>query len=242
MMTEILVFLKTLLPLSLTIVVAGGLGGFAAFLTTAQTTVSQVRFGPYGFCLVGVISALTVPLFLSLLQSKLLEDVKNSKDGEAFLIFAGFCILAGFSAKAFLTTLSDKVIHELTNKMADGEERAQIQIQELKDNLTYSKQAAEQSKTANTQPLPPKLGQIGRSLDDLEKAVLQAAASFTVRTIEGIAQDCGLHGNKVAAIVAKLVERGLAKHVKPPGLGRRLVSLTEDGLELAARLAIGAVL
>ncbi|QDG75637.1 YEATS-associated helix-containing protein [Labrenzia sp. PHM005] len=241
-MTEFLEFLKAILPLSLTMIIAGGFGGLAAFLTTAQPAASQVRLGAFGFCLVGMIAALTVPLFLSLLQSKLLDDVKSSQDSEAYLIFAGFYILAGFTAKAFLSTLSDKVIHELTNKMTDGEERAQIQIQELKDNLAYSLHSKDHMETTAEQPLPPKLGQIGRSLTDLEKAVLQAAANFTVRTIDGIAQDCGLHSNQAATIISKLVERGLATHVKPPGFGRRLVSLTEDGLELAARLAIGAAL
>ncbi|WP_428522421.1 hypothetical protein [Roseibium sp.] len=41
--------------------------------------------------------------------------------------------------------------------------------------------------------------------------------------------------------VAKLIDRNLAVHRTPFGKGRRLVSLTEDGLELAARLAAGVI-
>lgn len=242
MMTELIDFASALLPMCLTMILSGGAGGFAAFLTTPQSASSQVRFGVYGFCLTGMTAALTVPLFLSLLQSKLLDDVKNAQNAEAFLIFSGFCVLAGFSAKAFLSTLSDRVINELTNKMADGQKRAQIQLQELKDNLAYARQQNDQPAPSNAPPLSPKLGQIGRSLNAAERAVLNAAASLAVRTIDGIALDCGLPGHSVETAIARLIDQGLAKEVKPQGLGGRLIALTENGLQLAARIAMGAVL
>ncbi len=240
-MTEIVEFANALFPLCLTMMISGSAGGIAAFLTTSQPAASQVRFGIYGFASVGMIAALTVPLFLSLLQSKLLDNVKSSQNGEAFLIFAGFCILAGFSAKTFLSSLSDRVINELKDKMADGEKRAQVQLQELKDNLAYARQHQDQDAPSDTHPLSPKLGQIERSLNPIEKVVLGASARLAVRTIDGIAQDCDLSGENVEAALLKLIEQNLAKEVKPPGLGSRLFALTEDGLQLAARLAVGAV-
>ena len=173
-MADVISFLEALLPLSLTILIAGGLGGVAAFLTTSKTASTQVRFGLTGFAMVGIIAAFTVPLFLSLLQSNILNEVKNGENSEAYLIFGGFCILAGFSAKAFLSTLSDRVINELTNKMADSQQRADVQIQELKDNLAYRQQKETTSAADQNSPLLPKLSQPGRSLSDLEKKVLRA--------------------------------------------------------------------
>ena len=155
-------FLEALLPLSLTILIAGGLGGVAAFLTTSKTASTQIRFGMAGFAMVGIIAAFTVPLFLSLLKSNILNEVKNGENSEAYLIFGGFCILAGFSAKAFLSTLSDRVINELTNKMTDSQQRADVQIQELKDNLAYRQQKETTSAVDQNSPLSPKLSQTGR--------------------------------------------------------------------------------
>ncbi|XYK79270.1 MAG: YEATS-associated helix-containing protein [Labrenzia sp.] len=241
-MGDIISFLEALLPLSLTTLIAGGLGGIAAFLTTSKAASTQVRFGMAGFAIVGIIAAFTVPLFLSLLQSNILNEVKNGENSEAYLIFGGFCILAGFSAKAFLSTLSDRVINELTNKMADSQQRAEVQIQELKDNLAYKLQKEEAVVADQESPLSPKLSQIGRSLSDLERTVLSALGDLAVRTIDGISQDCGITNNQTEDAIAKLIDRKLATHHSPFGTRRRLVSLTEDGLELAARLATGAIL
>ncbi|WP_134853097.1 YEATS-associated helix-containing protein [Roseibium alexandrii] len=241
-MADVISFLEALLPLSLTILIAGGLGGIAAFLTTSKTASTQVRFGITGFAMVGITAAFTVPLFLSLLQSNILSEVKSGENSEAYLIFGGFCILAGFSAKAFLSTLSDRVINELTNKMADGQERAEVQIQELKDNLAYQLQMKETATADQNSPLSPKLSQTGRSLSDLEKTVLSALGDLAVRTIDGISQDSAITNNQTEDAVVKLIDRKLATHRSPFGTGRRLVSLTEDGLELAARLATGGIL
>jgi DNA-binding MarR family transcriptional regulator len=65
---------------------------------------------------------------------------------------------------------------------------------------------------------------------------------LAVRTIDGISQDCGITNNQTEDVIAKLIDRKLATHHSPFGTRRRLVSLTEDGLELAARLATGAIL
>lgn len=242
-MIDLFTFLLSILPLGITMLPAGALGGFAAFLTSAKPAAVAVRFGVWGYCLVGMVAALTVPLFLSLLQSKLLDDVKSSSNPEAYLIFAGFCILAGFSAKAFLTGLSDQVIHELTNKMAEAEQRAAVQIQELKANLALSHQgSAPGGGTPADSALPPKLGQIGRSLSGIEKDVLKAAGSLALRTMEGIALECGLPKDAVETAIATLIDRKLAERVSPPGIGGRLIRLTEDGAELAARLALGSLL
>jgi hypothetical protein len=131
-MADVISFLEALLPLSLTILIAGGLGGIAAFLTTSKTASTQVRFGITGFAMVGIIAAFTVPLFLSLLQSNILSEVKSGENSEAYLIFGGFCILAGFSAKAFLSTLSDRVINELTNKMPTAKSALKFKFRSLR--------------------------------------------------------------------------------------------------------------
>lgn len=241
-MSDFFGFLVSMLPLAVTMLVAGGLGGLAAFLTSAKPAAVTVRFGAWGFCLVGMIAALTVPLFLSLLQSKVLDDVETGENPETYLIFASFCILAGFSAKGFLTSLSDRVINELTNKMADTQQKAEAQIQELKANIALAQGKADTSSTSSQDALPPKLGQIGRSLTPFEKDVLKAAGSLAVRTVEGIAMDCGLPRETVETAIGTLVDRNLADRVSPPGIGGRLIRLTEDGAELAARLSLGALL
>jgi hypothetical protein len=91
-------------------------------------------------------------------------------------------------------------------------------------------------------PLSPKLSQTGRSLSDLEKTVLSALGDLAVRTIDGISQDCAITNNQTEDAVVKLIDRKLATHRSPFGTGQRLVSLTEDGLDLAARLAASAIL
>ena len=237
-METVLEFFKATFPLMLTMIFCGSIGGLAAYLTSSRPVSSTIRFGAAGYCIVGAITALTVPLFLSLLQSKILDGVQKTSDGEAYLIFGSFCIVAGFSAKSFLTTLSDRVMNELTNKMQDNQQRAQVQIQELKDNLTYANQKSE---APPAQP-SPKLSQVGKTLSKLETEVLKAAGLFAVRSIEAIAQDCGLSKTTTEESVAGLIERDLAARVHSTSSKNPLVTLTEDGLSLAAKLATGAIL
>ncbi len=64
----------------------------------------------------GVIASLMVPLFLNMISSDLLDKIigaaGNNGDPSKLLVFAGFCLVAAVSSKAFISTLSDRILSE----------------------------------------------------------------------------------------------------------------------------------
>jgi YLATT-like protein len=93
-------------------VVAGLLGG-AINLLQAQWADEPTPKHWFYFFLLSVAAAYTVPLFLSLTKSNLLENVLTSpiKAGDWFILFA-VCLIAAIYARVFLESVSKNLLHE----------------------------------------------------------------------------------------------------------------------------------
>ena len=68
----------------------------------------------WGYLIVGVVASLTVPLFLALAQSSLVQDILSPKDDTTFyrslFVLAGFCIIVSLGARRFLNTLTNRLL------------------------------------------------------------------------------------------------------------------------------------
>ena len=61
----------------------------------------------------GLAASFLMPLFLNTISSSLVPNILDAKGGAGdILFFAGFCLLAAISSRAFITTLSDKILRE----------------------------------------------------------------------------------------------------------------------------------
>ena len=105
---------------------AGAAGGVANWILNSGVEASRpdaageadinptIQFGMIGYIVVGVVAAFTVPLFLSLAQSDLMAKVLQDPGSlEDRMVFAGFCIIAAFSSRAFMSSVSAALIKEV---------------------------------------------------------------------------------------------------------------------------------
>jgi hypothetical protein len=196
------------------IVVAGLIGGWGAYLTQLEDSPPPDSPKPQPtlrrFCVLGVIASACVPLFLSLVQSKLLEDPFDkvfSKQFTAYLVFAGLCLIAAFSARAFIDSISRRVlqqVEQIKDRQAEVEEKVAVNSEKIDDQkaepVSEDDHAAE---AAAVQETPPTIG-------DPERRMLEALARKSYRTVSGIVEDSDLDRNVVLAQLRELAKKSLA--------------------------------
>ncbi len=105
-----------MLMILLIMVVAGILGGVANYYLSDRQGVANyylsdrqgepVRRDWAKYLILGVISALTVPLFLNMLSSNLLEAARTRPVD--FFVFAGFCLIYVVASRRFFENVANR--------------------------------------------------------------------------------------------------------------------------------------
>lgn len=215
-------FLATLV---LTMLLAGLLGGAVNYFLSQEDQPNLHYF--LGRSLwIGIVAAFMVPLFLNMISSKLVTDIRSS-DGPLsatnLLVFAGFCLIAAVSSRAFIRTLSDRVLKEVREAKKEAEQ-AKEQAQEASFIV--------EQRTEKDQPKESTAVSSSAALTEDEKKVLEAfqRRDFVLRTTSGIIQDSHIDPAKVENILLKLRERGLVDQRRGKAGGVRWY-ITQEGLE-----------
>lgn len=163
---------------------------------------------------VGVGAAFVVPVFLNMISSNLIlevnGDLSDSKGLSRLLVLAGFCLLAAVSSRAFIRSLTDRVLKEVSAaKEVAKEAKQQAAKAEAIAELTVEPdmQSTAELMAASgpdDQQAPPVLAQ-------KEKEVLQAMvkSSFSMRSIAGISKDTGIPKDQVNVSISALLDKGL---------------------------------
>ena len=157
---------------------------------------------------VGIAASFMVPLFLNMISGDLLDKIRGV-DGKApdyskLFVLAGFCLVAAVSSRAFIRSLSERVLQEVktANKKADQakEDAADakaavaplVEREEVSDNLV--------ALVASNEPVT----------DADEVAVLKAMtnSSYSLRSITGLAKDSGLTKPVVNSTLSALIGKG----------------------------------
>lgn len=103
-------------------IAAGVLGGI---VNLALNETSRDKW--YWSIVAGIGAALLIPLFLRTVSSKLLSDLlkqtSESSSDDYFVLF-GFCLLAALSSRAFIETLSKKVL----NSLEEGQKKLEDKV------------------------------------------------------------------------------------------------------------------
>lgn len=184
---------------------------------------------------IGVGAAFLVPLFLNMISSNLLESSKQ--DASKLLVFAGFCLIASISSKAFINTISDRILSEVKTARQDandakkGVEQVKPKVEALTDKATKFDPplAAEVMSTKET-PL---------RLDDNEEKVLRLLGDevYAFRSMLGIARDTDITPEEVENILSELINKKLvAKTLNKDGM--KLFYLTRTGRAALAQLSV----
>lgn len=126
----------------LIMLVAGLLGGL---VNAALATEPPTRRALGASALAGVGAALLVPLFLSTISSDLFEALFEKDSGPKDLfVFGSMCVLAGISSRAFIQTLSQKILREAR----EAKEQAQRATEEGKEAKAEAKDASQVAEAA----------------------------------------------------------------------------------------------
>src|SRR6266542_1197792 len=173
-------------------IAAGLLGGAVNYFLSQETDPNQKYFGRSLW--VGLAASFMVPLFLNMISSNLIDSIRGNAttpgDKSKLFVFAGFCLVAAISSRAFIRTLSDRVLREAKeakqqalDAKADVAEMQSV-IEPIVAKETESESPAESASTALLQT----------SLDDAEKTILRVLATggWTLRSLSGIAKDSKL--------------------------------------------------
>lgn len=225
------------------ILVAGLFGGFAGYLSEGPAARRPDEPHPLPrFLVLGIVASACVPLFLSLIQSALVETVfapggvttaPVPQPYVAYLTFLGMCLVAAFSAKRFLVSLSRQVLQrvESLNQRADQVE-AKVQETAAKADAAIDTANStadvvdEQSVEAKATPRPTgaESGAVGppAKIDAKERAVLSSLIDYSFRTTGVVAEEVGLPRAEVGAMLEAMAGRHLvARSVSPKTGGPR---------------------
>ena len=189
--------------------------------------------------LIGLGASFTVPLFLNMISSDLISViVHGSKEGksepENIYVFAGFCLIAAISSRAFIRTLSDRILREakeakLEAKAAD-EKVQQIQktINPILDKETESDTEAISSKD-QLPAISENAGQLLRTL---------AYGKFTLRSLSGLSSETEIPKEEVHKHINDLISSGLVAQMEREGRGPRWY-ITTDGRKIVRSIKQG---
>ena len=212
---------------------AGLLGGWAGYLADASSggsvAANEGRHSLTRHLVLGVIAACSVPLFLSVLQSALMQDIFKGKPDQPatipyveFLVFAGFCLVAALSSRAFLDTLTKNVIRDVQ----DLKQRTRALDERVDENTgrvelveeVVDREAGGGPVVAADAPGPMSEGPVP-DVGATEKKALAAMMKLTYRTATGVGKDIGLSRTQIGEVLDRLAAKKLIERTTSPTTG-----------------------
>ena len=192
-----------MLIILLIMIVAGVLGGIANFFLSDRSGDSGRReWGKY--IILGVISALTVPLFLNMLSSNLLEAARTRPVD--FFVFAGFCLI--------YVVASRRVFENAANRLLGPMDQMKREMSQIRQSNHEAALAAsrEDVVVAHEMPQPaakPEAARESLSYNDVEILRALSEESYVYGNLVGITDKTGLARDLVSARLTVLKSLGL---------------------------------
>lgn len=205
--------------------IVGGIAGYLISLDRGSDDVepragagARIEASWLKYVFLGITAAFIVPLFLNLAQSSLVTNLLNagtlsaapkSKSSDIF-VFAGFCLVAAISSRAFIRSISDRILREAREARKTAE-AAQEQAEQAIDSITEpdpdEEPAAAQAAAAAAGGAP------AVAVGDRGKEILHGLRDrgYTLRSTGGLAKDTGLQKQEVIDELDRLTSDGLVR-------------------------------
>ena len=200
----------------------GLLGGLVNYWSAPPASAQSESYPFLKRVSAGLAASFAVPLFLNMISSSLVADSKT--DPLKLLVIAGFCIVAAISSKAFIESLSKRLLNQVEQL-----DRDQKTLREDVEPVL----AKEKEPVANQVAIASRI-----DLDDDDKKVLEVLANpkWSMRSLSGIMTDTGFKDIKAAWSLTKLCDQALAR--KNTKDGKDWWWLTTEGRSLAKELGL----
>jgi len=187
----------------LIMVAAGVLGGVANyFLRDRQQDSSPRDWAKY--TTLGVIAALTVPLFLNMLSSNLLEAARTRPVD--FFVFAGFCLIYVVASRRVFENAANKLLGQM-----DQMKREMVQIKQQRQEAAPPAFRDEPSVAAETpaQSIKPEVIKESLSYNDIEILRALTEDSYVYGNLAGLTDKTGLARDLVSSRLTVLKSLGI---------------------------------
>lgn len=181
-------------------VLAGILGGMANyFLSDRQGEVSS-RDG-FKYAILGVIAALTVPLFLNMLSSNLLEAARTRPVD--FFVFAGFCLI--------YVVASRRVFENAANKLLSQLDQVKRDVNRLQQQSEAPAPVVIREEAPVPAPEPARMEPVKESLSYNDIEILRAIAeeNYVYGNLAGLTDKTGLGRDLVSNRLTVLKNLGI---------------------------------
>jgi len=225
--------LDPLRSIALVLLVSGIVGGLVNAIITDPA--QETRLPWWQHTLVGVAASFMVPLFLNMISGELIDKIIEGKNSKLFVL-AGFCLVAAISSRAFIRTISDRLLQEVRTvkqEVAVASAKADDAAVKADDAVVKADAAKVQATTAAADateaqqvvaPLvegevveEPKPGLLGDGFESIkpmpadERAVMKAmqGSRFVLRSLAGIAKEAGLDSARTNEVLSSLIAKEL---------------------------------
>lgn len=184
---------------------AGLLGGITNYFRIDQE--EKTRFSFSKNILMGLSASLLIPLFLNMISSNLLKE--SGSDSSRYFIFFGFCLIASLSSKAFIQTISDRLLNDVKNT----KEKVEKITKDVEPIISKETEAQEAEVTDSFMKVR------ALSLDEDAKKVLDSLDSgrYAWRSLTGISEQTGLPKENVLNSLNWLSSNGLVVKTSEKG-------------------------
>ena len=182
-----------MLAILLIMVAAGILGGMANYFLSERQRDSARREW-LRHTVLGVVAALTVPLFLNMISSNLLEAARTRPVD--FFVFAGFCLIYVVASRRVVENVADKLLRQVA------------QIKQPDSSLS----ATRDEPLPGPESLPalkPELAKESLSYNDVEILRALAEESYVYGNLVGLTDKTGLARDLVSVRLTVLKNLGI---------------------------------
>ena len=196
-----------MLVILLIMIAAGILGGVANyFLSDRQNELARHDWGKYP--ILGVIAALTVPLFLNMISSNLLEAARTRPVD--FFVFAGFCLIYVVASRRVFENVANKLLGQM-----DQMKREMTQIKQQRQDMPAPAPRDEPLPPVEAIPLPPpavakpEVVKESLSYNDIEILRALAGENYVYGNLVGLTDKTGLARDLVSTRLTVLKNLGI---------------------------------
>ncbi len=224
--------MNTLLVIAAVMFIAGALGGLIAFFISDPQNGNKLAW--WQQMVVGIGAAFIVPLFLNMISGDLIDKIRGvngqNPDFSKLFVLAGFCLVAAISQRAFIHSMSRKLLQAVEEAKEQAAEVKEVIDSQIEDETTDEMLSGSLQMSGNLQT--KKIPAIA-DLNDDERSILRIMVNspYSMRSISGMAKDSGLERAKVEATIASLMNKRLLAQGRstsgqprwyPTSLGRKL--------------------